>query len=313
MTSAFVESLKTPNCSDDEMRVGILHPGEMGAVVGRLLTESGHQVYWVRSGRSAETANRAAAARLHPLDAFKAITRRAQVLFSICPPESALDVAKDVAEAGFTGVFVDANAVSPETARRIASLVENAGASFVDGGLVGPPPHQSGSTRLYLSGECAHQAQTLFKDTHLEAIEVAGGIGAASAVKMCYAAWTKGSAALILSIRALARAEGVDAPLLSEWQRSQPSLAGRLERALAITPGKAWRFEGEMREIAESFRAAGLAPDFHQAAAEVFQRLAAFKDSEAPDLDAVMAALLQDATKLSPVNLANAARSRARL
>ena len=282
------------------MHIGILHPGEMGAVVGGLLVREGHSVYWASQGRSPQTTSRAQSSRLQAVDSLQALTDQVEVIFTICPPESALKVAEDVAEAGFGGLFVDANAVSPETARRIAACVEAAGAASVDAGIVGPPPLQSGSTRLYVCGADTAKVEALFANTHIDTVVIEGEIGAASALKICYAAWTKGSSALILAIRAMARAEGVDAPLISEWRASQPALESRLESALAMTPGKAWRFEGEMREIAESFGAAGLPRGFHQAAAEVFTRLGVFKNTEPPDLEAVMKTLLAGATEALP-------------
>lgn len=278
------------------MHIGLLHPGEMGAAVGALLVRTGYQVLWASAGRSRESAARADAAGLTDVEHLRALTGRVQLLLSICPPESAQALAEEVAASGYSGLFVDTNAISPQTARRVATIVKEAGATLIDGGLVGPPPMNAGSTRLYLSGDRASEVQALFRDTHLEAIKVADEVGAASALKMCYAAWTKGSAALILSIRALACAEGVEAPLVDEWHKSQPTLDARFNRALDATPDKAWRFAGEMREIADSFDAAGLARGFHDGAREVFERLSTFKGNGSPDADTVLATLMEPAT-----------------
>ncbi len=95
---------------------------------------------------------------------------------------------------------------------------------------------------------------------------------AASAVKMAYAGWTKGTAALILAVRALARAGGVEDTLLDEWELSQPELAGRSAAAARSAAGKGWRWTGEMTEIAASMAAAGLPDGFHLAAADIFRR-----------------------------------------
>src|SRR6185436_9561777 len=122
-----------------------------------------------------------------------------------------------------------ANAISPASAREIGEVIEAAGASFVDGGIIGPPPVKSGSTRLYLSGEKAAAVAALFAGTTLEAIPLEGPAGAASALKACYAGWTKGATALLAGIRVLAAHEGVDAALLEEWRRSQPDLPKRSE------------------------------------------------------------------------------------
>ena len=152
-------------------------------------------------------------------------------------------------------------------------------AVFVDGGIVGPPPRPGGApdapdgTRLYLSGERAAEIAELFAGTPVGARVVEGGVGAASAVKMAYAAWTKGTAALVLAVRALARADGVEDALLAEWAVSQPSLAGRSERAAESAAAKGWRWDAEMTEIAASMAAAGLPDGFHLAAAEIFRRV----------------------------------------
>jgi 3-hydroxyisobutyrate dehydrogenase-like beta-hydroxyacid dehydrogenase len=196
------------------------------------------------------------------------------VILSVCPPHAAHEVAASVA--GFAGVFVDANAVSPETARAIGATIESGGGRYVDGGIVGPPPHSPGTTRLYLSGGSAVQlVMELFGGTNVDARLVSDAPGAASAVKMAYAAWTKGTAAMLLAIRELARAEGVEQALLDEWQESLPDLLERSRRAAAAAEAKGWRWIGEMEEIAATFAADGLPNGFHRAAAEIFAGAAA--------------------------------------
>jgi hypothetical protein len=156
---------------------------------------------------------------------------------------------------------------------------------------VGPPARAPGTTRLFLSGDGAGEVAALFLGSVLEAIVIDGGVGAASALKATYAAYTKGHAALFLAVRALARAEGVEDVLLTEWGRSQPDLGPRSEGA-AATAAKGWRFVGELEEIAETFKAAGLPEGFHRAAAELYARLAEFKDARTPPtLDEVLRAL----------------------
>src|SRR6185437_13139469 len=150
-------------------------------------------------------------------------------------------------------------------------IAEAGGASYVDGGIVGPPPVVPGSTRLYLSGPRAAEVQALFGGTDVDA-RVVPPPGTASAVKMAYASWTKGSAALLLSARALARAEGVEPVLLEEWGMSQPGLDKRWDGADRAAAAKGWRWVAEMEEIAATMAAAGLPEGFHQAAAEIYGR-----------------------------------------
>jgi hypothetical protein len=193
-------------------------------------------------------------------------------------------------------LFVDANAVSPETTRRVAAIVEGAGARFVDGGIVGPPPGPGSSTRLYLSGEGGRRVAEVFEGTPLSTVVLDGPVGAASAVKMCYAAWTKGTTALILAVRAVAEAEGVEAALAEEWRISQPDLFRQVDRAVAQSR-KAWRWIGEMEEIVATFAEAGLPDGFHLAAAEICRRLETFKDARGTTIDELVTALRATAAK----------------
>jgi 3-hydroxyisobutyrate dehydrogenase-like beta-hydroxyacid dehydrogenase len=271
--------------------IGLLHPGEMGAAVAGCLTARGHDVRWASEGRGPATAARAAQAGLADAGTVAALAGQAAIILSVCPPHAALPTARAVAAAGFTGVYVDANAISPATAREVRAVVEAAGGRYVDGGIVGSPPVPAlpgdgdgggpGGTRLYLAGgpagaEAAGPAAevaALFGGTSLnpEILRNENPAGA-SALKMAYAAWTKGSAALVLAARALARAEGVEDGLLAEWALSQPGLEGRSLGAARAAAAKGWRWVGEMDEIAASMTADGLPGGFHQAAAEVFRR-----------------------------------------
>ncbi len=258
--------------------VGLLHPGEMGSAVGAAARAGGARVLWASAGRGAATRARAQTDGLEDAGTVARLVSQSDVILSVCPPAAAVDVAREVAALGFHGTYVDANAIAPATTRKVSDVVSAAGATFVDGGIIGPPPRQPGVARLYLSGAGAERASALFNGGLLEAIHVDGPIGAASAVKMAYAGWNKGSQALLMAVRAFALYEGVDEALLAEWARSQPALEKRSEDAVAGNVRKAWRFVGEMEEIAETFRAAGLPEGFHQAAGEVFERLAGWKD-----------------------------------
>jgi len=272
--------------------VGLLHPGEMGSAVGVCAKTSGARVLWVSEGRSASTRGRAETAGLEDAKTLKALTVASEVVLSVCPPHLAVEVAQAVVAQGYAGLYVDANAVAPATARQIGAIVEGAGAAFVDGGIVGPPPYESGLTRLYLSGRKAAQVASLFGTGNLEAIVLNEKPGAASALKMAYAAYTKGSSALLIAIRALATREGVDEALLREWERSQSGLAARSDRTAQANARKAWRFVGEMGEIAATFEQAGLPRGFHEAAAEIYKRLETYKDTSAlPPADEVIASL----------------------
>lgn len=272
--------------------LGLLHPGDMGASVGQAARGNGHRVVWAAEGRSAATAKRADAAGLEALPDLKAVARAAEVIVSVCPPHGAEALATDVIAAGFKGLFVDANAIRPERARRIGDLVTGAGGRFVDGGIVGVTPTAPGQTRLYLSGEDAGEVATLFKGGFHEPIVVGDAPGAASALKMAYAAWNKGAIALRLAVVALARAEGVEDALAKEWAKSQPGLMERTHGDGPRVSAKAWRWTGEMQEIAATFAANGLPTGFHEGAEALYETMAQFKDGDRPSFEEVMAALL---------------------
>jgi len=261
--------------------IALLHPGEMGAAIGACLAKRGLRVVWASAGRGAATRSRAKTAGLEDLASLERALAAAEIVVSVCPPHGALALAREVAGLRFGGIYVDANAISPETARNVGRVVEKSGASFVDGGIIGPPPVEGGRSRMYLSGGPAKDVAALFAGSNMEAIPLEGPAGAASALKACYAGWTKGATALLAAIRTLAEVEGVEAALLAEWKLSQPDLQKRSE-AVTAQARKAWRWIGEMEEIAASFEAAGLPGGFHLAAADLYRRLEGFKDGAAP-------------------------------
>lgn len=271
--------------------ITVLHPGDMGVSVARAAREVGHRVLWVSSARSADTAARAASAGLVDAGSLADALRESAVVLSVCPPHAAKDTAQAVAACGFTGLYVDANAISPASTRAVGALVAGGGARFVDGGIIGPPVSSKGNTCLYLSGAHASEAAALFKGALLRARALDGPEDAASALKMCYAAWTKGSAALLADIRALASALEVEDALLAEWNESQAGLSARSESAACGNAFKAWRWIAEMHEIADSFAAEDLPDGFHRAAAQIYERLAGFKNEREPELARIIAAL----------------------
>jgi len=265
----------------------------MGAAIGAALRAHGREVAWASQGRSVDTAERAEQAGLADVGDVEELCRSCDVLFSVCPPHAAIDVARSAA--GFEGIYVDANAVSPETSRAIGSVVNR----FVDGGIVGSPPREAGTTRLYLAGAEAPEVAELFSGTIVDTRVVSDQPGAASAVKIAYASWTKGSSALLLAAHAFAQAEGVEEALLEEWKLSLPDLAERSAAASRSAHRKGWRWVGEMEEIAASYATAGLPDGFHQAAAEIYRRTSGEPDGET--LEQVLAAIRE--TREAPTTL----------
>lgn len=276
------------------MTIGILHPGAMGASLGAVLVDRGHPVAWASQERSRATRARADRAGLVDVGSLAALVERSDTLLSICPPAEATTVARSIAALGFTGVYLDANAIAPATARAVAATVGEAGAAPLDGGIIGPPAGPDGLTVLYLSGDRGRSdaVAQLFAGGPLRTVHVGDTIGAASAVKTGFAAWTKGTSALLLAVRAFAEAEGVVAGLDHAWSTLTPELVDRLPATAAGTGPKAWRFVGEMREIALAFDAAGLPAGFHDAAAEVYETLADLRDHERVDIEQIVRRLV---------------------
>jgi 3-hydroxyisobutyrate dehydrogenase-like beta-hydroxyacid dehydrogenase len=246
--------------------VGLLHPGEMGSALGAVARANGHRVLWASAGRSDATAARSRSLGLEDGVTARDVAERSDVVFCVCPPHSAADVAASVGS--FRGIYVDANAIGPATTKAIGARL----ARYVDGGIIGPPPRTRGTTRLYLSGPEAPAAAEVFANADLGARVLSTTIGDASALKMVYAAWTKGTAALLLAIRDVARALGVEAALRDEWQLSLPDLPAQLERATTSANSKGWRWVAELEEIAATFASTGNPNGFHGAAAEIFRR-----------------------------------------
>jgi 3-hydroxyisobutyrate dehydrogenase-like beta-hydroxyacid dehydrogenase len=252
-------------------RIGILHPGEMGIVVAASALNSGSEVLWASEGRSSATRERATQAGLRDAGTLTKLCELCPVIVSVCPPEFAEEIAEEVAQRSYQGTYVDANAIAPDRTQRIARRLEVQGAQFVDGGIIGPPTAVRNRTWLYLAGEHAAAIAPYFSSGPIETEVLAGGIGRASALKMCFAAYSKGSIALAYAVLAAAERLDVLDDLKRQWGRSGPSLLD-LEREISRAVPKAWRFVAEMHEIAATFEGAGLPPEFHQAAAEIFRR-----------------------------------------
>ncbi len=273
------------------MRVGVLHPGEMGVTVLESLMANGVSATWVKEGRGESTIQRASS--VPSLDTLEELTDSVETIISVCPPSAALEVALNIFDKGFKGIYVDANAISPLESRKISELF---GAAFVDGGIIGPPAKEAGTTRIYLSGMRSREVVDLFKVGPLEAIALSESsdpeeITAASALKMAYAGFSKGSSALLLAVNAFARKSGVLEALHKEWEISAPGLVRRSQNTAVSISRKAWRFGAEMDFISESFDEKNLTPEFHQGASALYSALEEFKDQPPAELIALLGAL----------------------
>ena len=257
--------------------VAVVSPGDMGHAVGRTLGAQGFRVVTALQGRGEGSRARAARAGMTDLGTLDALVGEADVVLSILPPAAAPGLADEMAAAiertGRTPLYVDCNAISPETMAGIAERLCKAGASVVDVGIVGPAPGKGRAPRFYASGPEADRL-TALSGPELEVRPVGPEIGTASAIKMCYAGLTKGSWTLWTAVLLGADSLGVRDELLAEFSHSQ---AGELERMRRMVPwlaADAGRWIGEMEEIAATFRSAGVTDGFHEGAAEIFRLLA---------------------------------------
>ena len=269
--------------------VAILSPGDMGHAVGRALREGGLDVITCLEGRSARTRRLSGEAGIRSVPTLNVLVSEADLVLSILAPAEAVGLASQVAEAlGATArgtTFADCNAVSPQTSKAMADIITGAGGRYVDAGIVGLPPGRD-VPRLYVSGPHAELMSEL-DGKGLSVRSVGDAIGAASGVKMCYAALTKGTWGLYVALLTAAEAMGLSAAVMRELSESQPEAVERMRRAVPGLPAKAARWVGEMEEIAATFDHLGVTPLFHQGAADVYRLLGdtPFADERAETVD----------------------------
>jgi putative dehydrogenase len=265
--------------------VAIIAPGMMGSAVAKRLTSSGVEVRTILSGRSPATVARAKAAGMR--DATKPQIAEADFILSIVPPGQAVALAESLApairDANRKPIYVDCNAINPATVLTISGIVEDAGGIFVDGGIIGPPPEpDSSKTRIYLSGASASKV-TVLEQYGLSMPVQAGPIGAASAMKMSYAGITKGFTALGATMMLAATRAGTADALVAEMKVSQPALLKWLTTQMPKMPSKAYRWVAEMEEIGGFVGADQTGDGFYEAAARLYQKIAA--DHEGPNVE----------------------------
>jgi len=259
--------------------VGVLHPGAMGARMAQQVVGTGARVSWVETGRSAESRARAEDAGLSGVASVEELASRCGIILSICPPAAALEVAGSVAATSFSGIYVDANAISPEHAADVSALFEGR-ARVVDGGIVGGPPRKPGDARLYLSGSDAaavDAVRKLFAATVLEPHVLPGPVGRASALKLAFASYNKISYLLAAQAFALASGHGVLDELLELAADKVPETLLANPTQVTTAGPRAWRWAPEMEEIAAACAAVGVTGDVAGLAATTFMRWADLK------------------------------------
>ncbi|WP_432158762.1 DUF1932 domain-containing protein [Streptomyces sp. bgisy153] len=262
----------------DQPTVGILHPGSMGAAVAACAATNAAAVLWCEAGRSTTSAARAKQFGLTPVATLPELLHRSDIVISLCPPAAAEDLARDVADHRFAGVYVEANAINPDRTNRIAALLEPA-ATVVDGGVVGSPPVRGKTPTLYLSGPSAATAriEDLFEGAAVQTKALGREVGKASALKLSYASFQKTSRVLVALAVGMAREYGVDQELTEVASRRTDSYLSE-PQYITKTAARAWRWGPELEEAADTLAAVGLPPEMLRAAASTLARWDDAKD-----------------------------------
>ncbi|HVH77839.1 MAG TPA: DUF1932 domain-containing protein [Stellaceae bacterium] len=270
--------------------VAVMAQGSMGAGVGKRLHERGASVRTLLSGRSEASANRAKAAGMEPVGDERALLSGADYFLSILPPDQAIGLAERLAPAlqslPVKPVYVDCNAVSPQTAERIAAVIEPTGAAFVDGGIIGGPPREGYSPVIYASGPQAERTKPI-ADYGIDWRIIDGPVGAASGLKMSYAGITKGTTAIAAAMLLGAARFGCAEALIAELSSSQPEMLKRMRGSIPGMYDKAYRWVGEMEEISDFLDANAPSSDMYKGIARLYEFLAAAEADRAGDDNAI--------------------------
>jgi 3-hydroxyisobutyrate dehydrogenase-like beta-hydroxyacid dehydrogenase len=262
----------------------------MGSAIAAQLIANGHRVLWCPAGRSAGTAQRAERAGLTAVDTVAELLAQSAVVFSICPPAAAEDVADQVV--GYAGIFVEANAISPH---RMIAIGDRLGGTVVDGAIIGPPPSATARARCYLSGPTNAVALVhgALLGSNAEPVSLGERIGQSSALKMAFGSFQKTSRALAAVSHAIAGDYGVTVELLKEATALGDNALMEPDY-LPSAAARAWRWAPEMLEVAATARALGLPDALATGSAEVMARWAADQDDFDIDLPTTLRHLHQD-------------------
>ncbi len=265
--------------------VAVIAQGSMGAGVGKRLHENGAEVHTLLSGRSAESAERARAAGMKPAADERALLEGADFFLAILPPSEVENLAHRLAPAlsalSKKPIYVDCNAISPQTVTRVAAIIEPTGAKFVDGGIIGGPPRPGYSPAIYASGAAAGETAVL-RDCGIDWRVIDGPVGAASGLKMSYAGITKGTTAIAAAMLLGAARFGCGEALIAELSKSQPEMLKRMRGGIPGMYDKAYRWVGEMEEISDFHGPNKPAADMYAAIARLYEFLAAAEAEPAP-------------------------------
>ncbi|PKB66156.1 MAG: 6-phosphogluconate dehydrogenase [SAR202 cluster bacterium Io17-Chloro-G4] len=263
-----------PKSNSSLETIAILSPGDMGHAVGRLLREHEVRVLTCLYGRSPRTKMLSEQAGITDVPTMKELVEQSDLILSITVSEAVPQLCQEVADAIAATrtklLFAECNAISPQLSREMESLISATGSRYVDASIIGGPPRNGSSPRFYASGSHAAEMEGL-KERGLDVRVIGPDTGQASGIKMCYAAMTKGTAALFTELLMAAEMLGLSKDLLAEFQSSQPAVHQRMEGWLPGLPAKANRWVSEMQEIEATFDGLGLTPLIFQGVADMYR------------------------------------------
>ncbi|KYJ87630.1 NAD(P)-dependent oxidoreductase [Sulfurovum riftiae] len=275
-------------------RVGFLYPGDMGVFLAHSVQNSGYETLWCSEQRSQSTCQRAEQQDMVEVSSLVELCEQSSIIISICPPHAASDVAYQVLQQHFTGIFVEANAISPELSKRLSAAFAKKGVSYVDAAVFGGTNLTSKNTQIFLSGSKGEQIASIFSSGPVISKVISDEIGKASATKMCHSMYSKGIWAMLHTAVSAAEHYGIRDQLESLWIKNNVNFTENTYKNMQRTSKKAWRFSAEMNEISSTFHAAGLPDGFSKASSEVYRRLVKFKEyDQEPDIEEIINTLLR--------------------
>ena len=256
--------------------IAIMSPGSMGSAVGKAIKSHGFSVITSLDGRSERTKQMAQTSGIEDVGNLSNLVKHSDLILSILVPSQAHQLAERIAEVikntNSKVIFADCNAISPASTKQISNTIISSGGDFIDSGIIGGPPNEKDSPRFYVSGPNATQ-MTKLDGKGITVRFIDKNIGSASAMKMCYAALTKGTSTLHIALLAAAEMLGVSSELELELEYSQKDTLKNMSTGISRIPSNAHRWIGEMEEIASTFKSVGVPSGFHEGAAEIYKLL----------------------------------------
>ena len=256
--------------------VAILSPGDMGHAIGQLLRENELHVLTCLAGRSNRTRQLSEQAGITDVPSIKELVAQADVLMSVTVSEAVPGLCQEISEAveatGTDLLFAECNAIAPELSREMESVLKAGGARYVDASIIGGPPRNGSSPRLYASGDNVAELLQL-RDFGLDVRDLGDQLGRASGIKMCYAAMTKGTTALHAELLIAAEKLGLTEEVMAEFSNTQPAVVERMEGWMPWMPAKSRRWVSEREEIEKTYSDLGLPPNISKGVDDMYRMI----------------------------------------